>query len=162
MKSFITAVALTFVLSAGSIVDSIDVGGSGWLDLKVNMNEADARGRGGPRGGSGSRRSAHTSTHRSTHTRTSRSSKNINVNKNVNVNRNVNVDHRHRRRAPVGAAVAGAVVGGLVVGAIVSSLPPSCSTVFVDGISYHRCDGIYYEPSYRGTDVVYVIVDDPY
>ncbi len=153
MKSFITAVALAVALSAGSVVDSVDVGGSGWFDLEVNLNEANARGRGGHRGGSGPRRSAHTSTHRTTHTRTSRSSKSVNVNKNVNVN----VDHRHRRRAPVGAAVAGA----LVVGAIVSTLPPSCRTLIVDGISYHRCDGVYYEPSYRGTDVVYVVVDDP-
>lgn len=154
MKSFIAAVALAFALSAGSVVDSVDVGGAGWLDLKVNLNEANARGRGGHRGGSGPRRSAHTSTRRSSHTHVSKSSRNVNVNKNVNVD----VDHRYRRRAPVGAAVAGA----LVVGAIVSSLPPSCSTVIVDGISYHRCDGIYYEPSYRGADVVYVVVDDPY
>ncbi|MEA3274634.1 MAG: hypothetical protein U9Q81_04930 [Pseudomonadota bacterium] len=59
-------------------------------------------------------------------------------------------------------SIVDSVAGALVVGAIVSSPPPSCRTAIVDRITYHRCDGIYYEPSYRGTDIVYVVVDDPY
>jgi len=42
----------------------------------------------------------------------------------------------------------GAVVGAaIVVGTIVATLPPSCSTVIVDGVAYHNCSGTYYAPS---------------
>lgn len=42
-------------------------------------------------------------------------------------------------------------------------LPYGCShTVMVDGASYYYCGGIYYQPVYSGTTVVYVVDDiDP-
>lgn len=47
-----------------------------------------------------------------------------------------------------GAAVVGAAaVTAIAVGTIVATLPPSCSTVFVGGMTYHDCDGTYYVPS---------------
>jgi hypothetical protein len=47
-----------------------------------------------------------------------------------------------------GAAVVGAaVVTAIVVGTIVATLPPACSTVIVNGVSYHNCSGTYYAPS---------------
>jgi hypothetical protein len=49
-----------------------------------------------------------------------------------------------------GAAIAtGAVVGTamLATGTIVRSLPPACSTILVNGITYYNCSGTYYAPS---------------
>jgi len=57
-----------------------------------------------------------------------------------------------------GAAVVGAAaVTVIAVGTIVATLPPSCSTVFVNGVSYHNCAGTYYVPS--GSQ--WVIVEAP-
>ncbi len=66
--------------------------------------------------------------------------------------------HRHSGYGYSGAAVAGAaVVTAIAVGTIVSSLPPSCSTVVVDGVTYHNCSGTYYAP--RGSQ--WVVVETP-
>ena len=51
-------------------------------------------------------------------------------------------DHYHG-----GAVVGAAVVTAVAVGTIVATLPPSCSTVIVNGVSYHNCAGTYYVPS---------------
>jgi len=62
-------------------------------------------------------------------------------------------DDRYR-----GAAVAGAaVVTAVAIGTVVASLPPSCSTVVVDGVSYHNCSGTWYRP--RGSQ--YIVVNAP-
>lgn len=61
---------------------------------------------------------------------------------------------------PVGAAAA-AVGTAVAVGAIVSSLPPSCTTVVADGVSYRNCGGTYYAPRYSGSSVVYEVVSPP-
>lgn len=44
-----------------------------------------------------------------------------------------------------GAAVATAVV--LTAGTIVNTLPPACSSVIVNGITYQNCSGNYYAPN---------------
>ncbi len=48
-----------------------------------------------------------------------------------------------------GAAVVvgAAVVTAIAVGTMVATLPPACSTVVVNGVSYHNCSGTYYAPS---------------
>lgn len=47
-----------------------------------------------------------------------------------------------------GAAVVGAAaVTAIAVGTIVATLPPSCSTLVVNGVTYHNCAGTYYAPS---------------
>jgi hypothetical protein len=57
-----------------------------------------------------------------------------------------------------GAAATGAVVvGAVAVGTVVATLPPACSTVIVNGISYHNCAGTYYRP--QGTQ--YIVVQAP-
>lgn len=100
-----------------------------------------------------------------------RNNANINVN-NVNVNRNVNVnggyygggydhyddwdDHYH----PVAVAATVAVTAA-VVGSIVRSVPPSCSTVIVNGVSYSQCGNTWYQPQYLGSSVQYVVVNPP-
>ncbi len=50
---------------------------------------------------------------------------------------------------------------GLAVGAIVASLPSSCSSVSVNGITYYNCGGTYYQPAYDGPNLVYVVVEPP-
>jgi len=57
-----------------------------------------------------------------------------------------------------GAAVAGAaVVTAVAIGTIVASLPPSCSTVVTNGVTYHNCSGTWYRP--QGSQ--YVVVNSP-
>ena len=96
--------------------------------------------------------------------------RNVNVNQNVNVNRNVNVnnnyhgggwdddwdDHWH----PVATAAAVAVTAA-AIGSIVRSVPPSCSTVVVNGIGYSQCGSTWYQPQYVGTSVQYIVVNPP-
>jgi len=101
---------------------------------------------------------------------------NRNVNRNTNVNRNVDVnvhndyhgggyyhddwddwdDHWHPA-----ATIATAAVTAAVVGSIVNSVPPSCSTVVVNGISYSQCGSTWYQPQYVGSSVQYVVVNPP-
>lgn len=98
--------------------------------------------------------------------------RNINRNTNVNVNRHVDVNvHRHGYRGGyydhndgigVGAAIA-IGVAGLAVGSIVTaaSMPPSCSMIPVNGITYQRCGSTWYQPQYAGSNVNYVVVNPP-
>lgn len=96
---------------------------------------------------------------------------NVNRNANVNVNRNVNVDvdNRYGYRDgwdyhPIAAGVAigaTAAVTAAVIGSVVYSVPPSCSTVIVNGISYSQCGSTWYAPQYSGTNVQYVVVEAP-
>ena len=91
----------------------------------------------------------------------------VNVNRNVNIDRDVDVsvrrdyydgwdDHWH----PVAAAAA-VTATAMVIGSMVRTLPPSCSTVVVDGVSYSQCGGTWYLPQYSGTTVQYVVVNAP-
>ncbi|WP_322058145.1 DUF6515 family protein [Paraburkholderia sp. J63] len=60
------------------------------------------------------------------------------------------------------AAVTTAVVGtAAVVGSIVHSLPPSCSSMIVNGVTYQQCGSTWYQPQYSGTTVQYVVVNAP-
>jgi hypothetical protein len=114
--------------------------------------------------------------HPSANRATNRRDVNVNQN-NVNVNRNVNVnvnnhggyndhyyhdwdddwdDHWH----PV-ATIATAAVAAAVVGSIVRSIPPNCSTVVVNGVSYSQCGSTWYQPQYVGSSVQYVVVNPP-
>jgi len=80
----------------------------------------------------------------------------------VNVNRNVDVDvDRHWGYGGVGVGAAVAVGTAVAVGAAVSTLPPSCTTVVADGVTYQNCGGTYYVPSYDGPNVVYEVVSPP-
>lgn len=36
-------------------------------------------------------------------------------------------------------------------------LPAGCTTVLSDGVTYYKCDGVYYRPYYEGNTVVYVV-----
>ena len=82
--------------------------------------------------------------------------------------------------AVAGAAVAGAAVGAAVastayaasaapvyyaapvsyapaVGTVVASLPPGCSSMSVNGVSYMNCAGVFYLPFYSGGALMYQV-----
>jgi hypothetical protein len=91
---------------------------------------------------------------------------NVNQNTNVNVNRNVNVSGgyygpSYHSGPSVAGVVAATVVTAAVVGTVVRSLPPSCSTVYVNGFAYQNCGGTYYQPQYQGSNVTYIVVNQP-
>lgn len=101
---------------------------------------------------------------------------NVNVNKNVNVNTNQNVNVNVNKNvyvhssstyygssccyhpAPVAAAV---VATAIVVGTRVNTLPPSCTVVHVNGLTYQQCGSTWYEPQFVGTSTTYVVVVAP-
>jgi hypothetical protein len=58
------------------------------------------------------------------------------------------------------AGVAGAVTSA-ALGSTVAVLPPSCSTVVVNGTGYSQCGSTWYEPYYSGTTVQYLVVSPP-
>ena len=68
--------------------------------------------------------------------------------------RSVSVDVR--RRPSVGA-----VAAGIAIGTRIATLPRGCTTVYRYGVTYHHCGGVYYRPYYEGTQVVYVVVEEP-
>ena len=97
-----------------------------------------------------------------------RSSVNVNRNINRNINRNVHVDVDRRgwgydyHPIATGVAVgAAAAVTSAVIGSVVYSLPPSCSSVIVNGIAYQRCGSTWYQPQYAGSNVSYTVVNPP-
>ena len=65
-------------------------------------------------------------------------------------------DHWH----PVATAVA-VTATAAVIGSIVRSIPPNCQTIIVNGYSYYQCGSTWYQPRYAGSDVTYVVVNNP-
>jgi hypothetical protein len=129
------------------------------------------------RGGGGNyRSSAQTNVNRSANV-----NRNVNVNNNVNVNRNVNVNVNNNYHgggyygggcyncggccyhpvAVAAAVTATAVVTAAVVGSIVHSVPPSCSSVIVNGLAYQQCGSTWYQPQFSGTTTTYIVVNPP-
>jgi len=91
---------------------------------------------------------------------------NANINRNVNVNVHHDVDVHHSYYGggccyhPV--AVAAAVTAtAMVVGSIVYSLPPACSVVVMNGLTYQHCGSTWYQPQFVGTSTTYVVVAAP-
>jgi hypothetical protein len=115
--------------------------------------------------------------------------RNVNVNQNVNVNRNVNVNVNNNVNvhggyyggsyyrggyygggccynpnpvATAAAVTATAVVTAAVVGSVVKSVPPSCSAVIVNGLSYQHCGNTWYQPQFSGSTTTYIVVNQPH
>lgn len=103
--------------------------------------------------------------------------RNTDINRNTNFNRNTNInvnndfhgggcygcgwdDHYHpvARAAAVGAAVG---ITAAAIGSVAYSVPSSCGTVVVNGISYYQCSDGWYQPQYVGSSVQYVVVNPP-
>ncbi|MFV0436711.1 MAG: hypothetical protein ACK5PS_04885 [Desulfopila sp.] len=68
----------------------------------------------------------------------------------------------HHHHDVGGAFVVGALTG-LVVGNIIAaaSVPPSCSSVYVNGYPYRQCGSTWLQPQYQGSQVTYVVVNPP-
>jgi hypothetical protein len=61
-------------------------------------------------------------------------------------------------------AAAGFAAGALAaasVGSVVYSVPPSCTTTVVNGITYEQCGSTWYKPEFAGTTTSYVVVNPP-
>jgi Flp pilus assembly protein TadB len=93
------------------------------------------------------------------------SSRNVSRETNVNRNTNINVDvdqggfdHPWAAAAAVGTAAA---VTSAAIGSMVYSVPPSCQTVVVSGVSYSQCGNTWYQPQMVGSAVQYVVVAPP-
>jgi hypothetical protein len=83
----------------------------------------------------------------------------------VYVRRDVDIDVDYRHYHPVATAVgvaAAATVTAAAIGTIVHSLPPACSAVIVNGLTYQNCGGVWYQPQYAGPQVTYVVVNPPH
>jgi hypothetical protein len=101
--------------------------------------------------------------------------RNVNVNQNVNVNRDVNVNTNrnyygggyggpccYNSGVGTAAAITAAAVGtAMVVGSMVNSLPPSCTAVSANGVTYQKCGSTYYQPQFSGGNTTYVVVNAP-
>jgi len=113
------------------------------------------------------RHTTHTNLNQNHNTNVNRNANvNVNRNTNVNVNRHVDVDVHNRggyyNHGPsVAGVVAASVATAIVVGSIVHTLPPSCSTMVVNGFAYQNCGGTYYQPQYQGSSVTYIVVNHP-
>ena len=106
-----------------------------------------------------------TSVNRTASVNTANVNRNVNVNSTtVNVNRNVNVNTGccYNNVGTAGAVAAG-VAAGIVVGSVIaaSALPPKCSAVIVNGVTYQNCGGAWYQPQYAGSQVTYIVVNPP-
>ncbi len=91
-------------------------------------------------------------------------SNNVNVNRNVNVDVDDNWDNDGWDHHPVAAGVAfgtAAAITSAAIGSVAYTLPPSCSTMVVNGIAYQQCGGTWYQPQYAGSQVTYVVIPGP-
>ena len=143
----------------------------------------------GPGGGNhGTRSSASSSVNRGSNNNSNRNvnnnsnvNRNTNVNSNrntnVNVNKNVNVNVDNNRGgyygggynsgccyhpvATAAAVTATTMVTAAVIGSMVNTLPPSCSSVVVNGIAYQQCGSTWYQPQFSGGNTSYVVINAP-
>jgi hypothetical protein len=60
-----------------------------------------------------------------------------------------------------GAGVAAGVATSLAIGTVVAALPSGCTSTTINGVYYQRCNGTWYAPRYSGSDVTYVVVEEP-
>ena len=145
--------------------------GTGWMLPK----DAEAR---AVRGGTRTNVNYNHNVNRNTnvnHNRNVNRNTNVNVNRNanVNVNRNVNVhggyhggyhgnNYYHNDGIGVGGAIA-IGVAGMAIGSMITAaaLPPSCSTLSVNGMTYQQCGSTWYQPQYSGSQVNYIVVNPP-
>jgi nucleoid-associated protein YgaU len=60
--------------------------------------------------------------------------------------------------APPAAPAASAVP----IGTVVQALPPGCTSMVVNGVSYSSCGGSFYKAAFEGNNLVYVVVPKPF
>jgi hypothetical protein len=124
--------------------------------------------------GGGARSNASTSVNRNNNsTRNTNVNQNTNVNRNanVNVNRNVDVNVRggyyggggccYHPVATAAAVTAATMVTAAAIGSMVNTLPPACTVVAVNGLTYQQCGSTWYQPQFVGGNTTYVVVAAP-
>jgi hypothetical protein len=52
-------------------------------------------------------------------------------------------------------------IGSVLTAAAFSAQASSCSSVSVNGMTYQQCGSTWYQPSYSGGSVTYVVVNPP-
>ena len=122
------------------------------------------------RGGGSARTSVNGNVNRNANVNSNKNvNANINHNANVNVNKNVNVNVNHggyyggccyhTNTAAVVATTA--IVTAAVIGSRVYALPPACTVVMINGLTYQQCGSTWYQPQFVGTTTAYVVVAAP-
>ncbi|WP_288841920.1 hypothetical protein [uncultured Deefgea sp.] len=107
------------------------------------------------------------------HRKNNNNIKNTNIsNNNVNVNVDHNGGYRHGDRYdnnyhPVATAVAvtaAVAVTSAVIGSIVNAnqMPSNCIQVMRGNGAYMQCGSTWYQPQYQGSNVTYIVVNQPY
>ncbi len=92
---------------------------------------------------------------------------NANVNRNIDVDRDIDVDVDRRYGGGYGccyhpvARTAAAVTTAAVIGSMVYSLPDSCQSISVNGLTYQQCGSTWYQPQFSGSSVTYIVVNEP-
>ncbi|MGC1422123.1 MAG: DUF6515 family protein, partial [Terracidiphilus sp.] len=94
----------------------------------------------------------------------------VNVNRDVNVNTHSSYNSGyygggccyHSGIGTAAAVAATAVVTAAVVGSMVNTLPPNCTTIMANGVTYQQCGSTYYQPQFSGGSTTYVVVNHPY
>jgi len=65
----------------------------------------------------------------------------------------------HNNTAAVVAATA--IVTAAVIGSRVNTLPPACTVVIMNGLTYQQCGSTWYQPQFVGTTTTYLVVAAP-
>ena len=60
-----------------------------------------------------------------------------------------------------GGVLAGMAIGSVMTAAAFSAQSSSCSSLSVNGMSYYQCGSTWYQPSYSGGNVTYIVVNSP-
>jgi hypothetical protein len=63
--------------------------------------------------------------------------------------------------ATAAAVTATAMVTSAVIGSMVNTLPPSCTAIMANGVSYQQCGNTYYQPQFVNGNTTYVVVNHP-
>lgn len=168
IRYFLTP-ALGLLLTVTSV--SAGPGGGGSKDVrssaKGNVNNASSN------RSDNTNKNRNTNVNNNTNTNVNRNT-NVNKNTNVNVNKDVNVNVNNNNHYDNGCCYhSGIGVGGavavaaattataIVVGSMVNTLPPSCTTVMVNGVTYQQCGSTWYQPQFSGGSTTYVVINAP-
>lgn len=166
-KSKIVLLALTSAALLGAVVSADTLAGPrerGQAKASVN--------RPAPSGGNQVNRSSNRTAVNNNKNVNVNNNRNVNVNSNRDVNINVDnhgghydnrYDDHYHPVATAAAVTATVAVTSAVIGSIVhaNQLPPSCVQVNRGNGVYMQCGSVWYQPQYQGSDVTYVVVNQP-
>jgi hypothetical protein len=62
---------------------------------------------------------------------------------------------------PTGRVAAGMAVGATMTAAAFNAQKASCKSLVVNRMSYYQCGSTWYQPSYQGGNVAYIVVSPP-